>query len=57
MGVTVTNVQSIEWMMTKLKDKFMCWKSRSWLFHVRLEVVQCIMEPMIIFFVIITVEQ
>ena len=28
----------------------MYWKSQSWPFHVRLKVVQCIMEPMILYF-------
>ena len=32
-------------MSSKLRDKFMQWKSQSWPFHVRLKVVQCIMEP------------
>ena len=27
----------------------MYWKSQSWLFHIRLKVVQCIMEPMILY--------
>ena len=28
----------------------MYWKSQSWPFHVRLKVVQCIMEPMILYY-------
>ena len=32
------------------KSKFMYWKSQSWPFHVRLKVVQCIMEPMILYY-------
>ena len=28
----------------------MYWKSQSWPFHVRIKVVQCIMEPMILYF-------
>ena len=38
----VTNGQLIEWMSSKLRDKFMYWKSQSWAFHVCLKVVQCI---------------
>ena len=46
--MNVTNAQLIEWISSKLRDKFMYWKSQSWPFHVRLKVVQCIMEPMIL---------
>ena len=46
LGMNVTNPQLIEWMSSMLRDKFMYWKSQSWPFHVRLKVVQCIMEPM-----------
>ena len=48
--MNVTNGQLIEWMSSKLRDKFMYWKSQSWPFHVRLKVVQCIMEPMILYY-------
>ena len=50
LGMNVTNGQLIEWMSSKLRDKFMYWKSQSWPFHVRLKVVQCIMEPMILYY-------
>ena len=50
LGMNVTNGQLIEWMSSKLRDKFMYWKSQSWQFHVRLKVVQCIMEPMILYY-------
>ena len=50
LGKNVTNAQLIEWMSSKLRDKFMYWKSQSWLFHVRLKVVQYIMEPMILYY-------
>ena len=46
LGMNVTNGQWIEWMSSKFRDKFMYWKSQSWPFHVRLKVVQFIMEPM-----------
>ena len=49
LGMNVTNGQLIEWMSSKLRDKFMYWKSQSWSFHVRLKIVQCVMEPMILF--------
>ena len=50
LGVDVTNAQLLEWIGSKLRDKFMYWKSQSWPFHVRLKVVQCIMIPMILYF-------
>ena len=49
-GMNVTNAQFIEWMSSKLRDILMYWKSQSWPFHVRLKVVQCIMEPMILYY-------
>ena len=42
LGMNVTNVQLIEWMYSKLRDKFVYWKSQSWSFHILLKVVQCI---------------
>ena len=54
--MNVMNGQLIEWMSSvmntcsKLRDKFMYWKSQSWPFHVCLKVVQCIMEPMILYY-------
>ena len=50
LGMNVTNAQLIEWMSSKLRDKFMYWKAQSWPFHVHLKVVQCIMEPMILYY-------
>ena len=47
-GMNITNGQLIEWMSSKLGDKFMYWKSQSWPFHVCLKVVQCIIEPLIL---------
>ena len=41
--MNATNGQLIEWMSSKLRDKFMYWKSQSWAFHICLKVVQCIM--------------
>ena len=48
--MNVTNGQLMEWMSSKLKDKFMYCKSQSWPFHVCLKVVQCIMEAMILYY-------
>ena len=42
----VTNAQSTEWMVNKLGDKFMHWRSQSQPFHVCLKVIQCIIQPM-----------
>ena len=50
LGMNVTNGQLIEWVSSKLRDNFMYWKSQSWSFYVRLKVVQCIMEPMILYY-------
>ena len=50
LGVHVTNAQLLKWIGSKLRDKFMYWKSQSWPFHARLKVVQCIMIPMILYF-------
>ena len=51
--MNVTNGQLIEWMSSKLRDKFMYWKSQSWPFHGHLKVVQCIMEPMILYYLLL----
>ena len=48
--MNVTNGQFTEWMSSKLRDKFMYWKSQSWPFHVCLKVFQGIMEPMILYY-------
>ena len=49
--MNVTNGPLIEWMCSKLRDKFMYWKSQSCRsFHVRLKVVQCIMETVILYY-------
>ena len=45
LGKNVTNGHLIEWMSCKLMDKFIYWKPQSWPSHLRLKVVQCIMEP------------
>ena len=50
LGIDVTNVQLLDWIGSKLKDKFMYWKSQLWPFHVRLKVVQCILIPMLLYF-------
>ena len=48
--MNVTSGQLIEWLSSKLRYKFMYWQSQSWIFHVCLKVLQCIMEPMILYY-------
>ena len=50
MDVDVSHVQLIDWIGSKLKDKFLYWKTQLWPFHVRLKVVQCILIPMLLYF-------
>ena len=42
----------IEWIDNKSGDKFMHRKTQSWGFHTQLQVVQFIMEPMILYFLL-----
>ena len=51
LNVDVANVQLIDWIGSKLKDKFIYWKSQLWPFHVRLKLVQCILISMLLYFV------
>ena len=50
LGIEVTNVQLIDWIGSKLRNKFMYWKSQLWPLHVRPKVVQCILIPMLLYF-------
>ena len=46
----MTNAKLLAWILNKFMDNFMYWKSQSWPFDVWLKVVQCNIEPMILYF-------